>query len=112
MATPRLTPKASPTTRSTPTRMLPKARPLVITSPPTSIPLAEPDDGSNCARAIYASQSSESLTMAIARRRSKGAADPRPVDGGIGYALGLEASHRGELAALETLNTALETFLV
>jgi LuxR family transcriptional regulator, maltose regulon positive regulatory protein len=50
--------------------------------------------------------------MAIARRRSKGAADPRPVDGGIGYALGLEASHRGELAALETLNTALETFLV
>jgi hypothetical protein len=43
-------------------------------------------------------------------RRGKANADPVS-DVGIGYRLGLAASHRGEQTALETLNTALEAFL-
>jgi DNA-binding SARP family transcriptional activator len=43
-------------------------------------------------------------------RRIKADADLAS-DAGTGYRLGLEASHRGDYTALETLNTALEGFL-
>ena len=48
-------------------------------------------------------------TMTTARRCR---AEPKSIpDAGIGYRLGLAASHRGEHKALETLNTALEACL-